>query len=83
VGETAAALGYGVIVAVGEAARGYLDGAGGGVEQHLVADRAELVSFLADVVRPDDRVLVKASRSAGLEAVAAGIAARLANGGAT
>ena len=83
VGETAAALGYRVVVAVGEPARGYLDGAGEGVERHLVADRAELVDFLAGIVRPDDRVLVKASRSAGLEAIAAGIAARLANGSAT
>ena len=83
VGETAAALGYGVVVAVGEAARGYLAGAGDGVERHLVADRSQVVAVLAEIVRPDDRVLVKASRSAGLEAVAAGIAARLANGGAT
>ena len=37
----------------------------------------------AGIVRPDDRVLVKASRSAGLEAIAAGIAARLANGSGT
>ena len=72
-----------MVVAVGEPARGYLDGAGEGVERHLVADRSELVSFLAGIVRPGDRVLVKASRSAGLEAVAAGIAARLANGSAT
>ncbi len=80
VGETAAALGYTLVVAVGEPARGYLEGAGGGVEQHLVANRSGLIAFLADIVRPGDRVLVKASRSAGLEAIAAGVAARLANG---
>jgi UDP-N-acetylmuramoyl-tripeptide--D-alanyl-D-alanine ligase len=83
VGAAAADLGYTVLVAVGEPARAYLDGAGDGVETHLVADREQLVAYLADVVRPDDRVLVKASRSAGLEQVAAGIAARLANGAAT
>jgi UDP-N-acetylmuramoyl-tripeptide--D-alanyl-D-alanine ligase len=80
VGEAAAAMGYGVLVAVGEPARAYLDGAGAAVEQHWVADRSELVAFLAQIVRPGDRVLVKASRSVGLEAVAADVA-RLANGG--
>jgi UDP-N-acetylmuramoyl-tripeptide--D-alanyl-D-alanine ligase len=83
VGAAAAGLGYEVLVAVGEPARAYLDGAGDGVETHLVADRDEVVAYLAGVVRPGDRLLVKASRSAGLEAVAAGIAARLANGAAT
>jgi len=83
VGEAAAALGFEVLVAVGEPARAYLDGAGDGVETHLVAGREELVDYLAGIVRPGDRVLVKASRSAGLETVAAGIAARLANGAAT
>jgi UDP-N-acetylmuramoyl-tripeptide--D-alanyl-D-alanine ligase len=81
VGASAAALGYGVLVAVGEPARDYLDGAGAAVEQHWVADRSELAELLAEVVRPGDRVLVKASRSAGLEAIAAGVAHRLANGG--
>ncbi len=83
VGAAAAALGYGVIVAVGEPARAYLDGAGAGVEAHWFESRHDLVSYLADVVRPGDRVLVKASRSVGLEGVAAGLAARLANGAAT
>ncbi len=83
VGAAAAALGYQVLVAVGEPARAYLHGVGDGVETHLVADRDGLVAYLAGVVRPGDRVLVKASRSAGLETVAAGIAARLANGAAT
>ena len=83
VGAAAAALGYTVLVAVGEPARAYLDGAGDGVECHLVPDRDALVPYLAGLLRPGDRVLVKASRAAGLEAVAAGIAARLANGAAT
>jgi UDP-N-acetylmuramoyl-tripeptide--D-alanyl-D-alanine ligase len=83
VGETAASLGYDVVVAVGEPARGYLEGAGAAVEGHWVGDRSEVVPLVAALVRPGDRVLVKASRSVGLEAVAAGIAGRLANGGAT
>jgi UDP-N-acetylmuramoyl-tripeptide--D-alanyl-D-alanine ligase len=83
VGATAAALGYAMIVAVSEPARAYLDGAGDGVEGHFVPDREAVVPYLAEVLRPGDRVLVKASRSAGLEGVAAGIAARLANGAAT
>src|SRR5262249_6046261 len=83
VGGAASGLGYAVLVAVGEPARAYLDGAGDGVETHLVADRDEVVPYLAGLVRPGDRVLVKASRSAGLETVAAGIAARLANGATT
>ncbi len=83
VGETAASLGYDVLVAVGKAARGYLEGAGAGVEGHWLGDRSEVVALVAGLVRPGDRVLVKASRSVGLEAVAAGIAERLANGGAT
>jgi UDP-N-acetylmuramoyl-tripeptide--D-alanyl-D-alanine ligase len=83
VGAAAAALSYAVLVAVGESARAYLDGAGDGVEGHFLDDRDGLVDYLATVVRPTDRVLVKASRAAGLETVAAGIAARLANGAAT
>ena len=83
VGAAAAALGYTVLVAVGEPARAYLDGAGDGVECHLVAGPRRARPCLAGLLRPGDRVLVKASRAAGLEAVAAGIAARLANGAAT
>ena len=83
VGETAASLGYDVLVAVGEPARGYLEGAGAAVEGHWAGDSAAVVSLVAGILQPGDRVLVKASRSVGLEAVAAGIAERLANGSAT
>jgi UDP-N-acetylmuramoyl-tripeptide--D-alanyl-D-alanine ligase len=82
VGAAAAELGYRVIIAVGEPARAYLDGAGSGVQGHWLENRDDLVAYLGAVVRPDDRVLVKASRAAGLEGVAAGLAARLANGAA-
>lgn len=83
VGAAARSLGYTVMVAVGEPARAYLDGAGGAVEGHWVADRDAAVDLLSAMLQPGDRVLVKASRAAGLEGVAAGIAARLANGAAT
>ena len=83
IGERAASLGYSVVVAVGEQARGYLEGAGSAVEGHWVGDRSEVVPLLARIVRLDDRVLVKASRSVGLEAIAAGLASRLQNKGQT
>lgn len=70
---TAAAATADVVVAVGgtgplaDAARG------GGAEVVEVADPAAAVAALRDVVGPRDVVLVKASRSAGLEAVAEGL----------
>jgi UDP-N-acetylmuramoyl-tripeptide--D-alanyl-D-alanine ligase len=80
VGRTAADLGYAVVVAVGPRARGYLEGAGEGVERHYVETSDRLVDLLAGIVGPGDRVLVKASRAAGLEAVAEGLARALSNG---
>jgi UDP-N-acetylmuramoyl-tripeptide--D-alanyl-D-alanine ligase len=67
VGEAAAALGVDELLAVGELARGYLDG---GVPGRWVANVHEAVRELPEVVRPGDAVLVKASRAVGLEAVA-------------
>ena len=71
VGAHASALGYAVIVAVGEPARGFLEGAGPIAEPYFLPDAEDLAALLADVVRPGDRVLVKGSRSGGLERVAA------------
>jgi UDP-N-acetylmuramoyl-tripeptide--D-alanyl-D-alanine ligase len=70
VGEAAAELGVEELLAVGELARGYLDG---GVRGRWVANAHEAVRALDDVVRPGDAVLVKASRAVGLEAVAAAL----------
>jgi UDP-N-acetylmuramoyl-tripeptide--D-alanyl-D-alanine ligase len=70
VGEAAAELGVDALLAVGELARGYLDG---GVPGRWVANVHEAVHELDDVVRPGDAVLVKASRAIGLEAVAAAL----------
>jgi UDP-N-acetylmuramoyl-tripeptide--D-alanyl-D-alanine ligase len=70
VGEAAATLGVDELLAVGELARGYLDG---GVPGRWVPNVHEAVRELPDVVRPGDAVLVKASRAVGLEAVAAAL----------
>jgi UDP-N-acetylmuramoyl-tripeptide--D-alanyl-D-alanine ligase len=71
VGEAAAELGVDELLAVGELARGYLDG---GVPGRWVANVHEAVRELDEVVRPGDAVLVKASRAVGLEAVAEALA---------
>ena len=70
VGEAAATLRIDEVLAVGELARGYLDG---GVPGRWVPNVHEAVRELSDVVRPGDVVLVKASRAVGLEAVAAAL----------
>jgi UDP-N-acetylmuramoyl-tripeptide--D-alanyl-D-alanine ligase len=61
VGEAAAAVD--VVVGVGELARGYRP-------DEWVATAAEAVELVARVVQPGDAVLVKGSRSVGLEIVA-------------
>jgi len=70
VGQAAAELGVDELLAVGELARGYLDG---GVPGRWVPNVHEAVRELGEVVRPGDAVLVKASRAVGLEAVAAAL----------
>ncbi len=70
VGEAAATLGVDELLAVGELARGYLEG---GVPGRWVPNVHDAVRELGDVVRPGDAVLVKASRAVGLEAVAAAL----------
>jgi UDP-N-acetylmuramoyl-tripeptide--D-alanyl-D-alanine ligase len=67
VGEAAAALGVDELLAVGELARGYLES---GVPGRWVPNVHEAVRELPEVVRPGDAILVKASRTVGLEAVA-------------
>jgi UDP-N-acetylmuramoyl-tripeptide--D-alanyl-D-alanine ligase len=60
-------LGIEVVVAVGEPARRYLEEVGGGV---FVAD-ATGFGEIAEVLRPGDAILVKGSRSVGLEGIPA------------
>jgi UDP-N-acetylmuramoyl-tripeptide--D-alanyl-D-alanine ligase len=74
-GEEAARVGVEALVAVGELARGYLDGAGEGPITKWVADAAAAVPAAEEVVEPGDCVLVKASRAVGLEVVAEALAA--------
>jgi UDP-N-acetylmuramoyl-tripeptide--D-alanyl-D-alanine ligase len=63
VGEHARAHGVDLLIGVGEPAREY------GPDE-LVADPGEAAELLAAHLRPGDAVLVKGSRSAGLERVA-------------
>jgi UDP-N-acetylmuramoyl-tripeptide--D-alanyl-D-alanine ligase len=62
-----------VVVAVGELARGYLGA--GAAEERRAATVEEAIAALDELLRPGDVVLVKASRSAGLERVAEALAA--------
>jgi UDP-N-acetylmuramoyl-tripeptide--D-alanyl-D-alanine ligase len=68
--------GVDVLLAVGELARAYLDGAGDDVPVTRWAPEAETAADKAtELVLPGDVVLVKASRALGLERVAEALAA--------
>lgn len=69
VGARAAALGVDRVVVVGEAARGIHEGAGD--RSVLLPDNAAAVAWLAEHVTEGDVVLIKASRGARLDEVAA------------
>ncbi len=74
------------LVVVGDGARAIHDGALAagavdGEESVVVADVPAALATLGAVLRPGDVVLVKASRGAGLERVAAGLLAEPAAGG--
>jgi UDP-N-acetylmuramoyl-tripeptide--D-alanyl-D-alanine ligase len=69
VGDQARRLGIDVLVPVGEAALGYLEAFDG--EAHAVGSPEEAAALLEEIARPGDRVLVKGSRSVGLERVLA------------
>ena len=75
-GRDAGAAGADLVVAVGPDAVGIADGATAagrrrGEDSVHVPDRATAREFLSEVLRPGDVVLVKASRSYGLELLAA------------
>ncbi|MGZ8707288.1 MAG: glutamate ligase domain-containing protein, partial [Gaiellaceae bacterium] len=70
VGAAASELGVDELLAVGELARGYLEG---GVPGRWVANVHDALRQVDKLVRPGDAVLVKASRAVGLEAVAAAL----------
>jgi UDP-N-acetylmuramoyl-tripeptide--D-alanyl-D-alanine ligase len=70
VGREVARSGVSVLVAVGPLAEGYA-AAAEGVESRAVGSAGEAADAIAGLLRPGDVVLVKGSRSVGLEAVAA------------
>jgi UDP-N-acetylmuramoyl-tripeptide--D-alanyl-D-alanine ligase len=69
IGEEAAALGIDVLIAVGREALPYDAGFDG--ETYAVPTPEEAGALLEELAQPGDRVLVKGSRSAGLERVLA------------
>jgi len=69
IGAHAAALGIDVLVPVGAEALPYAEEFGG--ETHPVATPEEASALLEELARPGDRVLIKGSRSVGLERVLA------------
>jgi UDP-N-acetylmuramoyl-tripeptide--D-alanyl-D-alanine ligase len=69
-GEQAAAAGVDVLIAVGELAEAYEEGYGAAGEVHLAADSRAAAETFRDLVSAGDVVLVKGSRSVGLERVA-------------
>jgi len=69
IGEKAAALGIDVLITVGEEAAGYTEGFAG--ETYATGSPEEAGALLEEIALPGDRVLVKGSRSVGLERVLA------------
>lgn len=74
-GRQAAALGVDLLIAVGPAARGYLDGAGGQLVCRWFPDTTAARRALPALLRPADAVLLKGSRSAAMERLGEVIAA--------
>jgi UDP-N-acetylmuramoyl-tripeptide--D-alanyl-D-alanine ligase len=74
VGAAAARAGVEALVAVGPLARGYLDGARGVRETRWAPTVEDGLDTVRSILRPGDCVLVKGSRSMGLEAIAEALA---------
>jgi UDP-N-acetylmuramoyl-tripeptide--D-alanyl-D-alanine ligase len=75
IGREIARHGVEAILAVGELARGYLDGAGGVPLKRWAPDAEAAATEATRLVESGDCVLVKASRAVGLERVADALAA--------
>ena len=74
VGEAAAEAGVDALLAIGPLARGYAEGAESVPVVRWAPTLADGIAALDELVRPGDCVLVKASRSMGLETVAEALA---------
>jgi UDP-N-acetylmuramoyl-tripeptide--D-alanyl-D-alanine ligase len=75
IGAEAERQGVAALVAVGELARGYLEGASRIDTTEWAPDAESAVAVVEGIVEPGDCILVKASRSVGLERVAEALAA--------
>jgi UDP-N-acetylmuramoyl-tripeptide--D-alanyl-D-alanine ligase len=75
IGAEAERHGVAALVAIGELARGYLGGGSGISITEWAPDAESAVPVVERIVQPGDCVLVKASRSVGLEQVAEALAA--------
>jgi UDP-N-acetylmuramoyl-tripeptide--D-alanyl-D-alanine ligase len=69
-GRLAAKLGLDLLIAVGPGARAYLDGAAGILDCRWLPDTTTATQTLGKLLHPGDVVLIKGSRSAGLERIA-------------
>jgi len=74
VGRAAVEAGVGLLVAVGGEARAYVEAAAEISTTRFAASAAEAIPLVEELVRPGDAVLVKGSRSVGLEVVADALA---------
>jgi UDP-N-acetylmuramoyl-tripeptide--D-alanyl-D-alanine ligase len=80
IGQKAVALGIEHILCVGEAARPIAAGAKSGKHTLWLPDFASACNYIVAKVAPDDVLLLKASRSEGLEQLASMIAENLGEG---
>jgi UDP-N-acetylmuramoyl-tripeptide--D-alanyl-D-alanine ligase len=78
IGAHAAARGVDVLLAVGPLGESYADGFAGAGAVERPAGPQEAAEAVRDIVKPGDVVLVKASRSVGLETVAERLAGQVA-----
>jgi UDP-N-acetylmuramoyl-tripeptide--D-alanyl-D-alanine ligase len=76
IGAYAAQKGVQALVAVGELGEGYLEGYAGAGDAHRATDAAEAGALVTGMIEAGDVVLVKGSRSVGLERVAASLGER-------
>jgi UDP-N-acetylmuramyl pentapeptide synthase len=72
-GRLASELGVAALLAVGEEARAYLEGTNGSVVTAWAPDAEAATGALEVLRRPGDAILVKGSRSVGLERLASNI----------